>query len=118
MMRLELPVRWEEQDKDADKYGDMIKPIESKKKYSYGRLSICAEDIGPYYDIDSKHTMINDKLGKVYCVCVPFDQFKKIYTETTGQAILAVQSVDEYNAQNSRNNGKKDDFNIDDILDN
>lgn len=122
MIRLELPVRWEEQNKDVEKYGDMLKSTD--KKYSYGKLSIDAGDIGPYYDMDDRHTMVNDKLGKVYCIAVPFNEFKRILTETTGQAILSIQTTEEYisnkpkrNKNDDKKNPNKDDLDINDILD-
>jgi hypothetical protein len=113
-MRLELPVRWNETDKDTEKLNDMLDKETPVVKYTYGNLSIDSIDIGPYYDIDSLHTMINDKNGKLYCVAVPFHEFKKIFTEVTGQAILKVQTSEEYKATKPRR--KKDDNN-DDIND-
>lgn len=116
-MRLELPVRWTETDKEIEKLNEILdgKTPTTESKYSYGRLSIDSEDIGPYYDIDSNHTMINDRLGKMYCVVVPFNEFKKIFTEVTGKAILAIQTTEEYKA--SKPKRKKDiDTDIDDIL--
>lgn len=116
-MRLELPVRWTETDKEAQKFDEVTKgeATESSIKYSYGKLSIDSNDIGPYYDIDDRHIMLNDKNGKVYCVAVPFHEFKKIFTEVTGMAILAVHTTEEYEAKKPR---KKKDDDIDDILNN
>lgn len=92
-MQLELPIRWTETDKEATKNEELIRGeiIEEKVKYTYGKLLIRSEDIGPYYDLDRNNTMINDKIGKVYCVTIPIDQFKKILTEVTGNAIMAIQ---------------------------
>lgn len=113
-MQLELPVRWSETDKESTKkdkllYGeDAIERI----KYSYGKLLIDSGDVGPYYDIDQNHTMINDKLGKLYCVTIPIDQFKKIMTEITGKAIMILQVRQEYSqtpAPRRRRTPKKDD---------
>lgn len=95
-MKLELPVRWTEKDKENEKLEELIgETNESKPVYSYGRLLIDSEDIGPYYDIDENHTMINDKLGKVYCVTIPINNFKKIMTEVTGDAIMSIQVREE-----------------------
>ena len=116
-MRLELPVRWNETDREElekikDTTGTLPEP-----KYTYGKLSIDSGDIGPYYDIDDRHTMVNDKNGKVYCVAVPFHEFKKIFTEVTGQAILAVQTSEEYRASKPRRKKPDNENNIEgDIL--
>lgn len=109
-MRLELPVRWTESDKETEKLAELTDgKISSNIKYSYGKLSIDSEDIGPYYDIDDRHTMINDRLGKLYCITVPFHDFKKIYTEVSGKAILAIQTSEEYKASlPKRRKGGKD----------
>lgn len=114
-MRLELPVRWNETDKEAEKFNELVKgDTPTPPRYSYGKLSIDSDDIGPYYEIDSTHIMINDKNGKLYCVAVPFFEFKKIFTEVTGKAILAVQTTEEYKSSKPR---KKRDNNLDDIDD-
>lgn len=114
-MRLELPVRWAESDGESEKLEELTdgKVKAKEPKYTYGRLSISSEDIGPYYDVDKDHTVINDKLGKVYVVAVPFDEFKKIFTEVTGLAIMSIQSVFQANT-----GGKKRDKNLglDDLL--
>ena len=67
-MRLELPVRWNETDKEAEKFNELVKGEQvAPAKYSYGKLSIDSDDIGPYYEIDSGHIMINDKNLFVSC---------------------------------------------------
>lgn len=115
-MQLELPVRWSETDRKATKEDMIINGDDSteKIKHSYGRLLIDSSDIGPYYDIDDRNTMINDKLGKMYCVTIPLDQFKKILTEVTGKAIMAIQSREELPKQSrrSRPRSNEDDDNI------
>lgn len=117
-MRLELPVRWNEIDKETDKLNDLTDgKVKAESKFTYGKLSIDSGDIGPYYDIDDRHTMINDKNGKLYCVAVPFHEFKKIFTEVTGQAILAVQTSEEYRASKPRRKRPDEDTDIEgDIL--
>jgi len=115
-MRLELPVRWTETDKEAERINELTNSDpKPESKYSYGRLSIDSEEIGPYYDIDDRHIMVNDKNGKIYCVAVPFDEFKKIFTEVTGKAILALQTKEEYKSSRPKKK-KNDDGDIDDIL--
>ena len=117
-MRLELPVRWTETDKEAEEYNEIVKgKAAAEPKYSYGRLSIDSEEIAPYYDIDDRHIMVNDKNGKLYCVAVPFDEFKKIFTEVTGKAILALQTKEEYKSSRSKRK-RNDNDDIDDILNN
>jgi len=115
-MRLELPVRWNEHDKNAEKLNDILnKEEETEPKYLYGTLLIDSEDIGAYYDISPLYTMINDKNGKLYCVGVPIHDLKKIMTEVTGQVILKVHTTQEYKATKPRK--KRDDTDgIDDIL--
>lgn len=115
-MRLELPVRWNETDKEAEKFNEIVKGegASAPVKYTYGKLSIDSEDIGPYYEIDDRHIMINDMNGKMYCVAVPFHEFKKIFTEVTGKAILSVQTSEEYKSSKPR---KRRDNNLDDIDD-
>ncbi len=52
-MRLELPVRWNEADKETDKLNELTDgKVAPELKYTYGKLSIDSEDIGPYYEID------------------------------------------------------------------
>lgn len=119
-MQLELPIRWTETDVEASKEEELIKGevAKEKLKYSYGKLLISVNDIGPYYDIDPNHTMINDKLGKMYCVTIPIDQFKKILTEITGNAIMTVKVREELSLpkpSRRSNPPKSDDY---DILDN
>lgn len=93
-MQLELPVRWEEQEEiDRDRYLVEGEDYKVEKKYTYGRLLINSEEIGPYYDIDPLHTMINDSLGKIYTVVIPLEDFKKIMVEYTGKAILKIKAV-------------------------
>lgn len=118
-MILELPIRWTETDREASKEEELIRgdKAEEKVKYTYGKLLIKAEDIGPYYDLDPHNTMINDKLGKVYCVTIPVDQFKKIMTEITGNAIMALQVREEIPSKPKRppqppSRPKNDDDNI------
>lgn len=84
-LRLELPVRWTEEIFDEEGGVEV--------KYTTGRLCIPSEEITAYYDIDEKHTMIRDINGKGYCLCVPFDDFKKIHTECTGIAIMAIKEI-------------------------
>ena len=112
-MQLELPVRWNETDIEKSKLRELTEgeDVEKVTKYSYGKLLISVDEIGPYYDIDADNTMINDKLGKVYCITIPINQFKKIMTEITGKAIMTIQ-VREENipsgpSRNSRNNSKR-----------
>ena len=94
-MQLELPIRWDETDKKEEELNELLnKPINTKK-HTYGRLLIDSADIGPYYDLDDHTTMINDRLGKVYCVMIPLDQLKKILTEVTGKAIMSIQVREE-----------------------
>lgn len=93
-MQLELPIRWSETDREASRTARVIDGEDDyveKVKYTHSRLIIDAHDIGPFYALDERNTMINDKLGKVYCVTIPFDQFKKIHTEVTGKAIMTIQ---------------------------
>ena len=119
-MRLELPIRWNEADKEIEKLNELTNGQTAvEQKFTYGKLSIDSNDIGPYYDIDDRHTMINDKNGKIYCVAVPFNDFKKIFTEVTGQAILAVQTSEEYRISKPPRKRRPDDNNIEgDILGN
>ncbi len=120
-MKLELPIRWTETDREIEKLKDILddRAPQNETKYSYGRLIIHSKDVGPMYDIDANHTMINDKNGKLYCVVVPLDDLKRILTETTGIAILAVQTKEDYR-NNSRSrgkgNGKASDDDINDII--
>ena len=115
-MQLELPIRWTETDKENYKMEELLKgnAAEEKIKYSYSRLLIDAHSIGPYYDLDENHTMINDKLGKIYCVTIPLDQFKKILTEITGNAIMTIQVREEY--PRAKRDGKPPKDNGDNIL--
>ena len=106
-MQLELPIRWDESTKEVNEI-DEIKE-KTKEKYSYSKLLISVHDIGPYYDLDENHTMINDKLGKVYCVTIPIDQFKKILTEITGNAIMTIQVREEFPKPSRRNPPKQKD---------
>ncbi|MEI6887627.1 MAG: hypothetical protein WCK31_05345 [bacterium] len=91
-MWLELPVRWSEEDKSTKKVEELIhgESLSEKMVHTYGKLIIDAMDIGPYYNYDSINTMINDKLGKVYCVTIPINEFRKILTEVTGNAIMTI----------------------------
>ena len=93
-MILELPVRWTE-DKEIDKDKFLIEgeSYKTEKLYTYGRLLIDTEDVGPYYDIDKEHTLISDKLGRSFTLCIPLDEFKKIMVQYTGLAIVKVSSV-------------------------
>lgn len=93
-MILELPIRWTET-KEVDKDRAMIEgdSYVAEKIYTYGRLLIDTADIGPYYDIDTEHTLIKDKLGMPYTLCVPLDEFKKIMVQYTGLAIVKVHAV-------------------------
>lgn len=118
MIQLELPVRWNESDRESEKLEELTDgKVKSKEpKYSYGRLSINSEDIGPYYEIDDRHTMVNDKLGKVYCIVVPFHDFKKIMTETTGVAVLSIQTTEGTPPSRRRDNPNLGNGDIDDIL--
>lgn len=100
-MQLELPVRWTETQTETSEIEELINK-KAKEKYSYGKLLINSEDIGPYYDIDDNNTMINDRLGKMYCVTIPLNQFKKILTEVTGRAIMAIQVKEEYKQDKSK----------------
>lgn len=109
-MKLELPVRWAETDEEQSKTDELIHGDKAteKIKYSYGKLLIDANDIGPYYDIDENHTIINDALGKTYVITIPIDQFKKIMTEITGHAIMAIQVRTEYKDQTTKKKNSKD----------
>lgn len=91
-MQLELPVRWTETDKERSRTEELLRGelAEEKVKHTFGRLLINSDDIGPYYSLDENHTMINDRLGKLYCITIPIDEFKKILTEVTGKAIMAI----------------------------
>lgn len=93
-MTLELPVRWTEKDTESEKLSELLNK-EEKHIFTYGKLVIDSEDIGPYYDIDDSHIIINDKLGKVYCIVIPINHFKKILTEVTGKAIMSIQIKEE-----------------------
>lgn len=93
-MNLELPVRWTEKDAESEKLSEILNK-EEKHIYTYGKLVINADEIGTYYDIDESHTMINDKFGKLYCVVIPINNFKKILTEVTGKAIMSIQVKEE-----------------------
>lgn len=105
-MILELPVRWTEEDKETENLENILgDKADVKKKYSYGKLLIEAGDIGPYYDIDENHTMINDRLGKMYCVVIPISHFKKIITEVTGKAIMVIQVKEEDTSRSRRPRG-------------
>ena len=93
-MILELPIRWtEEKEIDKDRVvieGDLYR---NEKIYTYGKLLIDTADIGPYYDIDAEHTLIKDKLGMPYTLCIPLDEFKRIMVQYTGLAIVKVHPV-------------------------
>ena len=119
-MRLELPVRWNETDRELERLSELTdgKIKADNPKYTYGRLSIDSSEIGVYYDMDPDHIMINDKNGKVYCVAVPFNDFKKIFTEVTGQAILSIQAERQLPPQPTQPKKRRDrgDSDIDDIL--
>lgn len=116
-MQLELPIRWTETNKEEQKKEELIHGefAEPKITYSYSRLLIDSSDIGPYYDLDANNTMINDKLGKVYCVTIPLDEFKKIYTEITGKAIMSIQVKREI-IKPPKDDKKKKNDNDNDIL--
>jgi len=113
-MQLELPIRWSETDRERSKTEELIRgdAAEEKIKYSFSKLLINSEDVGPYYSLDEENTMINDRLGKVYCVTIPIDQFKKIMTEITGKAIMSIQ-VRETPSPRQNGRPKRDD--VDDI---
>lgn len=91
-MWLELPIRWTETDRKNQKMEDLLNGEHAVEKtvFNYGKLVIDAADIGPYYDLDANNIMINDKLGKIYCVTIPLSQFRKILTEVTGNAIMTI----------------------------
>ncbi len=115
-MQLELPVRWSETDKKAMREEELINGEDAVEiiKHSYGKLLIDSADIGPYYDIDATHTMVNDKFGKLYCIVVPVDQFKRIMTEITGKAIMSIQAREDIPSKPNRKRPrtKDDDDNI------
>lgn len=94
-MRLELPIRWTEE----NPVNEMLDNKE--KEYTYGKLSIDSEDIHVYYDIDDNNTAIRDKFNSSYIVNIPFENFKQIYTEVSGKAIMTLKQVSNKKKNNS-----------------
>ncbi len=103
-MKLDLPIKW----KDIQSFPEdealtrrALNQDDQLIVYEPGFLTIDTNDIENWNEGDDDCTSIRTYSGLAYSVTIPYDEFKALWTQITGEAIVIIR-VKEKKAKNLR----------------
>ena len=98
-MKIELIVKWADRKKeiDEDAYAKRLisgeENPEDSLTFTYDPLVIDVEDISGFNKLDEEFTIVRTYTQEAYCVKMKYENFKRIYAQTSGQTIMEIRTA-------------------------
>lgn len=104
-MKIEIPIRWAETVKDPDALeeiktrriitGDDELSMPENTKYTYDLLVCDVADIYIFHRYDEGHTILRMTNDEIFCAGIPYQSFKQLYIEMSGQMITEIKPMED-----------------------
>lgn len=116
-MMIEVLVRWPDLEFKEDPEARLKQIIDGEEPkvsltYNYSPMVFSVKDLRAFNKVNPEHTAIRFYNGDVYTIKVPYDDFKEIYVDTTGNSISYYQAIDDETPPTPKRRKRKDDDDI------